>query len=54
MVRKNQWTYIGDKGPQVEVDKNDFSINLNGKKITFDAVLNIIDDTTGENANIQG
>ena len=52
-VKKDQWTYTG-QGKTVEVDKNDFSLNLNGEKVKFDTALNIIDDMTGENANIQG
>lgn len=35
------------------INKSDFSFNLNGEKIIFDAVFNIIHGTPGEDGNIQ-
>ncbi len=35
------------------IDKSDFSFNLNGTKVVFDVVFNIIHGTPGEDGNIQ-
>ncbi len=42
------------EGEEVAVDKNDFSIKVNGSKITFDAVLIGIHGTPGEDGKLQG
>lgn len=47
------WFFEKD-GQRSEVDKNDFSIKVNNKKITFDAVLNGIHGTPGEDGKLQG
>jgi D-alanine-D-alanine ligase len=48
------WWYETPDGDDVAVDKNDFSIKLNGNKITFDAVLIGIHGTPGEDGKLQG
>ncbi len=48
------WWYETDEGEEVAVDKNDFSIKVNGSKITFDAVLIGIHGTPGEDGKLQG
>jgi D-alanine-D-alanine ligase len=48
------WFYMAENGPQVPVDKNDFSITLNGTKIKFDAVLVGLHGTPGEDGKLQG
>ena len=40
-------------GQKYEVDKNDFSITINNKKITFDCVFNAIHGTPGEDGLLQ-
>jgi D-alanine-D-alanine ligase len=47
------WFFEKD-GQRSEVDKNDFSITVNNEKITFDAVLNGIHGTPGEDGKLQG
>lgn len=47
------WFYE-DNGKKSEVDKNDFSISVNGQKISFDAVLIGIHGTPGEDGKLQG
>jgi D-alanine-D-alanine ligase len=47
------WFYEHD-GQKSEVDKNDFSISVDGKKIDFDAVLIGIHGTPGEDGKLQG
>ncbi len=53
-VHPTGWWYETAEGEEVAVDKNDFSIKLNGGKITFDAVLIGIHGTPGEDGKIQG
>lgn len=48
------WWYETADGEEVAVDKNDFSITVNGRKITFDAVLIGIHGTPGEDGKLQG
>lgn len=48
------WWYETEQGEEVAVDKNDFSIKVNGSKITFDAVLIGIHGTPGEDGKLQG
>jgi len=48
------WWYETEEGEEVAVDKNDFSIKVNGTKITFDAVLIGIHGTPGEDGKLQG
>ena len=38
VIKKGEWYCLADDGSHIAVDKNDFSINLDGNKITFDAV----------------
>ncbi len=52
-IRPDGWWY-DNNGAQTAVDKNDFSINVNGKKIKFDAVLIGIHGTPGEDGKLQG
>ncbi len=47
VITKEDWFYEHN-GQRISVDKNDFSITLNGKKILFDAVFNAIHGTPGE------
>jgi D-alanine-D-alanine ligase len=48
------WNYISPGGETTPVDKNDFSITLNGKKINFDAILVGLHGTPGEDGKLQG
>ncbi|MDO4880255.1 MAG: D-alanine--D-alanine ligase [Capnocytophaga sp.] len=52
-IHKDRWEYINEKGEAFPVDKNDFSIQVNGKKIIFDAVFNAIHGTPGEDGYLQ-
>jgi D-alanine-D-alanine ligase len=51
-INPNGWFYMGTE--KSIVDKNDFSIILNGKKIIFDAVLVGLHGTPGEDGKLQG
>lgn len=48
------WWYEKEGAEKIPVDKNDFSLTVNGKKITFDAVLIGIHGTPGEDGKLQG
>jgi D-alanine-D-alanine ligase len=48
------WHYVTPGGEKVMVDKNDFSITVDGQKITFDAVLVGLHGTPGEDGKLQG
>ncbi len=53
-INPKGWFYMAPEGPQVPVDKNDFSIAINGAKIKFDAVLVGLHGTPGEDGKLQG
>jgi D-alanine-D-alanine ligase len=53
-ISRQKWVYLPEKGKEIPVDKNDFSIRLKGKKINFDCVFNAIHGTPGENGRMQG
>lgn len=48
------WLYESAKGEKIAVDRQDFSLTIDGKKITFDAVLIGIHGTPGEDGKLQG
>ncbi len=53
LICRDRWFYESDNGP-VDVDKNDFSIILNGSKIKFDFAFITIHGTPGEDGKLQG
>ena len=48
------WFYLAKDGTKIPVDKNDFSITVDGNKINFDAVLVSLHGTPGEDGKLQG
>ncbi len=48
------WFHNTSEGQKVLVDKNDFSLDINGNKILFNAVLVGIHGTPGEDGKLQG
>ena len=48
------WFYENDNGEKKEVNKNNFTINIAGKTISFDAVMIGIHGTPGEDGKLQG
>jgi len=53
-VTRDGWNYMGADGQSVAVDRNDFSLTINGNKINFDAVFIGIHGTPGEDGRLQG
>jgi D-alanine-D-alanine ligase len=53
LINRDRWFYeSGDN--RVDVDKNDFSIMLNGEKIKFDFAFITVHGTPGEDGKLQG
>ena len=52
-ISKEKWVYVDHKDQEFLIDKNDFSVTVNGSKITFDAVFNAIHGTPGEDGLMQ-
>jgi D-alanine-D-alanine ligase len=53
-ITKEKWVFVDADQKEIPIDKNDFSITINQKKITFDCVFNIIHGTPGEDGKILG
>ena len=52
-ILKEGWFYCDESENLSPVDKNDFSIQVSGKKVVFDAVFNAIHGTPGEDGLMQ-
>lgn len=53
LISRDRWFHESDKG-SVDIDKNDFSLSLNGEKIKFDFAFITIHGTPGEDGKLQG
>lgn len=53
-ITRGGWFHKTAEGLKVFVDRNDFSLTINNKKIVFDAVLVGIHGTPGEDGKLQG
>ncbi len=53
-IHRDGWFSVSPSGEKINVDKNDFSISFDGKKINFDAVLIGLHGTPGEDGKLQG
>lgn len=53
-IKREGWFYKDSFGNISNVDKNDFSIEEAGQKIIFDAVINGLHGTPGEDGKLQG
>ncbi len=53
-IFKDKWVYVDDEDLEFSIDKNDFSINVDSFKITFDCVFNAIHGSPGEDGYMQG
>jgi D-alanine-D-alanine ligase len=52
-IFKEKWVYVDETENEYPIDKNDFSLTVNGNKITFDCVFNAIHGTPGEDGLMQ-
>ncbi|MBO9683659.1 MAG: D-alanine--D-alanine ligase [Flavisolibacter sp.] len=53
-INPQGWFYEDASGNKTEVDKNDFTVTCDGKKINFDAVFIGMHGTPGEDGKLQG
>lgn len=54
VIKGSNWYWEDAKGRYHSIDKNDFSLNIDGTKIRFDGVFIAIHGTPGENGLLQG
>ncbi len=54
LISHKKWVYVDEKGHETAVDKNDFTIQPEGKKVFFDCALITIHGTPGEDGKLQG
>ncbi|MCX7547625.1 D-alanine--D-alanine ligase [Xanthomarina sp. F1114] len=52
-IFEKKWVYVDNQDKEFPVDKNDFSISANNKKINFHCVFNAIHGTPGEDGFMQ-
>lgn len=53
-IKGSNWNYLSGENKNIPIDKNDFSLSINGEKINFDLVFNMIHGSPGENGKLQG
>jgi D-alanine-D-alanine ligase len=53
-INPKGWFYELTDGRKVEIDKNDFSLQIDATKVNFDAVFIAIHGTPGEDGKLQG
>jgi len=53
-LHHRDWHYTAPDGRQWQVDKNDFSLTVEGERKVFDYALIIIHGTPGEDGRLQG
>ena len=54
IITKENWYYVDDTAIKYEIDKNDFSLLINEKKIRFDVVFLMLHGSPGEDGRLQG
>lgn len=53
LIHGKEWNFIDDQGKKTPIDKNDFSLNIDGQKILFDCAFIGIHGTPGEDGKLQ-
>ena len=53
-INRQGWFYELTDGRKLEIDKNDFSLQIDNQKVTFDAVFIGMHGTPGEDGKLQG
>jgi D-alanine-D-alanine ligase len=54
LVQGLDWLYKGDNNSTIPIDKNNFSLSLEGERILFDCAFIAIHGTPGEDGKLQG
>src|ERR1700712_1799068 len=52
-ITRDSWFFTSDKG-NISIDKNDFSLTMDGQKIKFDFAFITVHGTPGEDGKLQG
>ena len=52
-IFKEKWVYVDENEAEFPIDKNDFSVTINGEKTKFDCVFNAIHGSPGEDGLMQ-
>lgn len=52
-ILKNKWVYVSDTNEEFPVNRGDFSITVDKKKVNFDVVFNAIHGSPGEDGLLQ-
>ena len=52
-ILQKEWFVVADDGTSYPVNRSNFTVNIDGKQISFDCVFNIIHGTPGENGLLQ-
>ncbi|RZJ69717.1 D-alanine--D-alanine ligase [Flavobacterium sp.] len=52
-IFREKWVYVDENNQEFPIDRNDFSVVVNGEKVKFDAVFNAIHGTPGEDGLLQ-
>ncbi|NRD21558.1 D-alanine--D-alanine ligase [Winogradskyella eckloniae] len=52
-IFKEKWVFVNELDEELPIDKNDFSVVVDGTKITFDCVFNAIHGSPGEDGFMQ-
>ena len=52
-IFKEKWVYVDENDAEFPIDRNDFSVTVNGEKIKFDCVFNAIHGSPGEDGLMQ-
>jgi D-alanine-D-alanine ligase len=54
LITPDRWFYVNDNHQEINIDKNDFSLSLNGEKVKFDFAFITVHGTPGEDGKLQG
>lgn len=54
IISRDSWYHEDAYGKRFSVDKNDFSISIDGRKVRFDGVFNILHGSPGEDGKLAG
>lgn len=52
-IMQNEWFVVAEDDTPYPINKNDFTVKINNRKIVFDCVFNTIHGTPGENGLLQ-
>lgn len=52
-ILEDGWYYLNEQSQKFEINKNDFSLNIEGEHITFNCCYNTVHGTPGEDGKLQ-